>query len=89
MRLTDNQLKIMRVIQVGNPDNTPADLDQLIERLETEFDWYTSKASLQWSLRQLIKLDLVERLEKKIRRQRSRRLLQLTDLGFKVMGPVK
>lgn len=87
MRLTDNQLKILKVLEDKNPDGTEVDLDQLLDRLAEEFDWVTTKAALQWSLRQLISMELVERQEKEIRRKRARRILKLSDLGRKVMGP--
>lgn len=89
MRLTDNQLKILRVLFDGNTDRTAVDLDQLLDRLAIEYDWVTSKAALQWSLRQLIKMELLERMGKETRRLRSRRLLTLTELGEKVMGSGK
>lgn len=87
MRLTDNQLKILKVLSDRNADGTEVDLDQLLEVLAVEYDWVTSKAALQWSLRQLIKMELVERLGREVRRHRARRLLKLTELGVKVMGP--
>lgn len=86
MRLTDNQLKILKVLLDKNPDGSNVDLDQLLDKLAVEYDWVTSKAALQWSLRKLIELDLVERLGTDVRRMRSRRMLALTDLGMKVMG---
>lgn len=87
MRLTDNQLKILKVLEDMNPDGTEVDLDQLLDRLAEEFDWVTTKAALQWSLRQLISMELVERQEKEVRRKRARRILKLSELGRKVMGP--
>lgn len=86
MRLTDNQLKILKVLQDKNPDGSAVDLDQLLDKLAVEYDWVTTKAALQWSLRKLIKMDLVERMATEVRRQRSRRILMLTELGDKVMG---
>lgn len=87
MRLTDNQLKILRVLSEKNPDGSDLDLDQLLDRLAVDFNWVTSKAALQWSLRQLIDLEVVERMGTVLRRHRSRRLLRLSELGVKVMGP--
>lgn len=87
MRLTDNQLKILKVLMDRNPDGSLVDLDQLLDRLAVEYDWVTSKAALQWSIRQLIKLELVERMATEVRRQRARRIIRLSDLGTKVMGP--
>ncbi len=89
MRLTNNQLKILKVLLDKNPDGTTIDLDQLLETLSVQYDWETSKAALQWSLRKLIQLELVERMSTETRRQRSRRILTLTELGVRVMGPPK
>lgn len=87
MRLTDNQLKILRVLADKNADGSDVDLDQLLDTLAVEYDWVTSKAALQWSLRQLINLEVVERMGREVRRNRARRILRLTPLGLKVMGP--
>lgn len=87
MRLTDNQLKILRVLGNKNADGSDLDLDQLLDVLAVEYDWVTTKAALQWSLRQLIKLELVERMGREVRRKRARRILKLSPLGIKVMGP--
>jgi Fe2+ or Zn2+ uptake regulation protein len=87
MRLTDNQLKILRVLGNKNQDGSDVDLDQLLDTLAVEYDWVTSKAALQWSLRQLIKLGLVERMGVDVRRKRARRILRLSEDGLRVMGP--
>lgn len=87
MRLTDNQLKILRILGDKNEDGSDVDLDQLLDTLAVEYDWVTSKAALQWSLRQLIKMELVERMGREVRRHRARRILKLSPLGSKVMGP--
>lgn len=89
MHLTDNQLKIMRALQEKNPDGSYMDLDQLLDILATDYDWVTTKAALQWSLRKLIAMEVIERLGKDLRRHRSRRILRLTELGDKVMGPAR
>lgn len=86
MRLTDNQLKILKILLDKNPDGSEVDLDQLLEILSVQYDWETSKAALQWSLRKLISLELVERRATQIRRQRARRILTLTPLGIRVMA---
>lgn len=87
MRLTDNQRRILRALSIKNPDGSDIDLDQLLDILAVEYDWVTSKAALQWSLRQLIKLEVIERMGTEVRRQRSRRILKISELGLKVMGP--
>jgi DNA-binding PadR family transcriptional regulator len=86
MKITENQARILSVLVEGNPDGSIVDLDQLLDRLRVDFHWATTKPSLQFSLRQLIKAGLVNRLGQELRRQRNRRLLQITDLGRSVMG---
>lgn len=86
MRLTDNQLKILHILVARNPDGSDVDLDQLLDKLAEEYDWVTTKAALQWSLRQLINLELIERMGREVRRKRARRILRLSPLGFRVMG---
>ncbi|WEU67471.1 hypothetical protein [Xanthomonas phage JGB6] len=75
------------MLSLKNSDGSDVDLDQLLDVLAVEYDWVTTKAALQWSLRQLIKLELVDRMDKEIRRKRARRILRLSPLGEKVMGP--
>jgi hypothetical protein len=86
MRLTDNQLKVLTALRDRNTDGSDLDLDQLLDVLAIDYDWVTSKAALQWSLRGLIKLELIERLGLTKRRGRARRVLHLTELGDQVLG---
>lgn len=61
MNLTVKQISIMRVIAAGNAgevensDRSRVDLDQLLDRI----DYETSKASIQFSIRSLIKSGMI------------------------------
>jgi hypothetical protein len=86
MRLTENQSRVLTSLIKRNPDATDLDLDQLLDKLSADYDWITSKASLQFTIRQLLKVNLMERCELEQRRGKSRRVLRITKLGKKVMG---
>lgn len=81
MRLTDKQYHILTVLKAGNLDGSLVDLDELLERLP----YTTTKASLQFSLRALIKHDLIAKAGSENRRDRRRRLLALTAHGMAIM----
>lgn len=83
MHLTVKQIELMRVIGAGNPDGSPADLDQVLERLSYE----TTKASLQFSIRALIKHGLIEKGAREKRRGRQRVLLLITPAGSMHVRP--
>jgi DNA-binding MarR family transcriptional regulator len=85
MRMTDKQFKLLRCLQEANPDGTVLDLDQLIDNLEKNHGWETSKPSIQFSLRSLIREGLVEKCGTEKRRNRRRVLLRITDLGRQVV----
>ena len=72
------------MINKGNPDGSFCDLDEVLERIP----WETSKESLQFSVRALIKKDLVMKQGLEKRRSRSRRLLSLTEKGFRWMRAI-
>ena len=86
MRTTRKQVFIMNLIIAGNVDATPIDMDQLIDRLEEEHGWTTSKQSLQFSLRALINHGLIEKRPFALRRGRQRRLFRVTENGKKMFG---
>lgn len=81
MRLTSKQIEIMRILKEGNGMDgdkpVPCDLDQLLERLP----YTTTKDSIQFSIRALVKKELVEKKGIEVRRGRSRILLALTKSG--------
>lgn len=81
MRLTVKQIEIMGILNAGNGIDagkfSPCDLDQLLERLS----YRTTKDSIQFSIRALVKKELVEKKGTEVRRGRSRVLLSLTKSG--------
>ena len=82
MRFTDKQREIMSLLIRANPDGTFLDIDQLIESLS----YRTSKESLQFSIRTLIKHGMVTKAEREIRRARCRTVLVPTGLGYSAFG---
>jgi hypothetical protein len=77
MELTNKQHAIMRVVVAKNPDGSPVDLDQILERLE----YRTTKQSLQFSLRALIAHGLIAKAGAENRRGRSLPLIRPTGMG--------
>lgn len=82
MHLTVKQIAIMKVIVTGNPDGSLCDLDEIIDRL----DYETTKASIQFSIRALIKHGLIEKKGTEKRRERKRVLIAPTESGKQIMG---
>jgi hypothetical protein len=82
MQLTTKQISQLNVIVAGNPDGSPIDKDELLERLPYE----TSKESLQFSIRALVKRGLVTVGGKEKRRGRLRATLVPTDEARQIMG---
>jgi len=72
---SEKQKSILKVIMVGNEDGTDVDMDQLINRV----NYKTTKESMQFSLRALIKRGYVEKLGCEKRRGHSRRLIRCTE----------
>lgn len=85
MRMTNKQVKILGCLIDKNPDGTEMDLDQLLEKLRDGYQWDTSKASIQFSLRRLISYGLIVKQDREVRRNRKRAILAVTDLGRSVM----
>lgn len=77
MHLTDKQIEQMKVICAGNTDGSVVDIDQILERL----NYKPSKQSFQFSLRALIKKDLVMKGIRESRRGRERQTIIPTALG--------
>lgn len=82
MHLTAKQIELINVIGKRNEDGGAIDLDQLLERLS----YRTSKQSIQFSIRALIKHGLIEKSASEKRRGRTRTLLSLTELGEQMVG---
>lgn len=76
------QTEILRVIVKGNPDGTFCDIDQVMERLS----YITTKASFQFSLRCMIRKQMIERVEElRYRDGAKRRVLKPTLLGYRLL----
>lgn len=83
MRITSKQRTIMTVLVRGNPDGSFCDLDQLIERI----DYKTTKASMQFSIRALIKNGFLIKQPREKRRGRSHVIISPTKKGYETFGP--
>jgi predicted transcriptional regulator len=78
--LTSKQAGIIAVMFKLNEDGSFLDIDQLLDRLPYE----TTKQSLQFSLRALVKHGLAEKKGGEVRRGRRRVIWGPTALGLKV-----
>lgn len=88
MSLTTKQIQIMTIVCRGNTDHSEqwCDLDQVLERLKSMFNWATTKQSLQFSIRALIKQGMIEKAGTERRRGRRRIILAPTELGKHIGG---
>lgn len=80
-RLTAKQFQILDVLTRGNPDGSFCDLDELLMRVQYE----TSKDSLHFSVRALMRRGYITKHERETRRGRSRRVLSATPLGYDLL----
>lgn len=77
--MTNKQIQVMKVIIKGNKDAagwSPVDMDELLERIPYE----TSKASMQFTIRYLIKKGCITKATEK-RRGYTRAIYQPTVQG--------
>lgn len=72
--LTLKQVNILETIMKGDGSGGFIDLDQLLERISYE----TTKQSMQFSIRALIRRGLVEKKPRELRRGRKRVVYSLT-----------
>lgn len=83
--LSTKQIQILVEVQKGSVNDlgeaAPIDLDQLLERLP----YKTTKESMQFSIRALIRRGMLEKAGNESRRGRSRVLYRLTDYGVKTI----
>jgi len=82
MHLTQKQLTIMTVVVAGDGKDAagnliPVDMDQLLERI----DYKTTKESMQFSIRALIKNGFIYKGGFQTRRGRTRVVFFPTELG--------
>ncbi|NQZ53230.1 MAG: hypothetical protein HRT93_03140 [Piscirickettsiaceae bacterium] len=83
MALTTKQGQLMSAIVRANPDGSFLDTDQLVMALPYE----TTKQSLHFSTRSLIKKGLIEKKGTEVRRGRSRQVIAPTVSGMALMKP--
>lgn len=86
MRMTQKQITLMTCLADKNPDGSNLDLDQLLTKLRDDYDWDTTKPSIQFSIRTLIAEGVIQKMTREKRRGRQRAVLALTDLGMQVLG---
>lgn len=77
MYLTPKQIEVVRVIAAGNTDGTPADLDEILERVS----YKPTKQAIQFTIRSLVEHGLIEKVGAEKRRGRQRVLIAATVLG--------
>lgn len=77
MNLTSKQIEILTVIAAGVAAGEAPDLSQIVERVR----YMTTKESMQFSIRALIKHGLVEKLAIEKRRGRAHRPIGITPAG--------
>lgn len=77
MNLTGKQQEVLCIAAKRNPDGSPTDLDEIIERAS----YKPTKPAIQFTIRALIQHGLMEKAGKEVRRDRMRVLLQATALG--------
>jgi len=80
-RLTRKQQEVLQVICKGAEGGEDIDLDQLLEKISYE----TSKASMQFTIRSLIKREMIQKLPKELRRGRKRVLYSATVKGRELL----
>ncbi len=86
MRMTTKQVILMTCLANKNPDGSHLDLDQLLNKLRDDYEWDTTKPSLQFSIRTLVNEGVIQKMPREKRRGRQRAVLALTDLGMRVLG---
>jgi DNA-binding PadR family transcriptional regulator len=82
MHLTSKQIELLTVISRGNADGSPTDLDEVIERVS----WHPTKQSIQFSIRALLKHELIEKGAVEKRRGRNRVIIKATKIGAAHVG---
>jgi hypothetical protein len=80
LRVTKKQILLLIAIRKGGELGEFPDIDQVLSNL----DYETSKASLQFSIRALIKNNWVTKQELEPRRGQKRRVLALTSEGYRI-----
>ena len=78
MTLTDKQQMVLETLVKGNPDGSFLDLDELIQGVPYE----TTKASIQFIIRNLIGKGLIYKQTSEKRRARRRVVISPTTDGY-------
>lgn len=81
MNLTVKQISVLRVIVAKNEDGSFVDLDQLLDRI----DYETTKASMQFSIRSLVKNGFIVKDDDN-RRGRRHVIYKPTEVAHRVLG---
>tara|TARA_B110000037_G_C17017643_1_gene463937 strand:- start:356 stop:682 length:327 start_codon:yes stop_codon:yes gene_type:complete len=88
MKISLKQAMILRVIVKSNDDGTFCDLDEILERLtEYEDAGPTTKQSIQFVIRTLIRKGLIKKKGQELRRGRIRVVIAATALGYLLNSP--
>jgi DNA-binding MarR family transcriptional regulator len=77
INITTKQLEVLRVIVKGNPDDSLTDMDQVLECIK----YVATKEAMQFTIRSLIKRELILKAGSESRRGRRRVLYEATELG--------
>jgi len=80
LRVTKKQYLLINVIGTTNDDGDFLDIDQILDKLPYE----TSKQSLQFSIRALVKNGFAEKRGLEERRGQSRIVISLTKEGYRL-----
>lgn len=79
-RITDNMRSILEVVVRANKDGSWVDMDQLIQRV----NYHVTKEAIQFTLRNMVKKQLIAKGESTLRRGRKRLVLIPTELGYQI-----
>jgi len=81
LRVTKKQILLLTAIRRCGKYGEFPDIDQILHNL----GYKTSKSSLQFSIRALVKNNWVTKQELELRRGQSRRVLSLTQEGYRIV----
>jgi len=81
VNLTVKQISILRAVVNRNDDGSLVDLDQLLDRI----DYETTKASIQFSIRSMVKAGVIMKVAER-RRGRQHVCYEPTGLGARILG---
>lgn len=82
LRVTKKQIALLAAIRKGGDSGNFPDIDQVLKNLSYE----TTKQSLQFSIRALIKNGWVVKGDLEVRRGQERRVVFLTHAGYLIVN---